>query len=80
MSAADARRWLANFEAVEARERAEAQAHPPSPESAIQGALALVALADRFAEEPARDSLQDREEDLRAYECWAKLRAAAGKP
>ena len=80
MTSEDARRWVSNFEAAEARQREETQAHPPSAESAIQGALALVALAGRFVEEPALESPQEREDELRAYECWSKLRAAAGKP
>ena len=80
MSAADARRWVADKRAAEARERAEAREHPPTAAWAIQSALALVALAGRFAEQPAREFPHEREDDLRAYECWSKLRAAAGRP
>lgn len=80
MTGADVRRWIANFEAAAALDRADLQAHPPSTESVIESALGLVALAGRFSEDPAREDPRERDDDLRAYECWAKLRAAAGRP
>ena len=80
MQSDDIRRWVVARRAAEARERAEAREHPPSAESTIRGALALVALAGRLHGWPPQEDVDGRRDDARGYERWSRLRAFFGKP
>ena len=80
MTGADLRRWIANFEAAEQADRDQKRREGPRPDQSIKLALSLMVVAARLDENPAREDPRDRAEDLHGYECWARLRAAAGKP
>jgi citrate lyase beta subunit len=75
----DVRRWAAGRRAGEARERQEQRHAGPSPDAAIAGALALIALAGRLHGWPPPDDVVSRREDLEGYRRWARLRAARGR-
>ena len=72
------RRWVAGQRAAEEQQRAALRDRGPSPRTAITQALVLVALAGRLHGWPLPETPADREEDLRAYRQWARLRAVLG--
>ena len=74
--AEEVRRWVAGRQAAEAREREEARQNCPSPGSAMSLALGLIALAGRLHGWPLPEDEDAHRDDLRAYQAWARLRAA----
>jgi hypothetical protein len=71
----DVRRWIAGYRAGQERERLEVLAAAPEPKAAIEGALALVALAGRLHGWPLPEDDVDRGEDDAARATWNRLRA-----
>lgn len=77
MHADDLRRWVAERRDAAARERRELREAGADPAHAIQSALALIALADRFA---APSAVADEREAAQVRDRWARLRRFYGRP
>lgn len=79
MSLEAARRWKANWKAVEEAQRAEIRDHAPSPSRSLADLVALVEVAIRFNGWPIADDAVSLREEASAREAWARLRAAIGR-
>ena len=77
MRADDLRRWIVEKRQTADREQRELRQAPPGRAWAIQSALALIALGDRF---PAGPSAADERDVEQVRARWARLRAFYGKP
>jgi hypothetical protein len=65
-------RWVRRYEAAERRIAAERRASRLDPEEALSRALDLTLLVEEVR--PAGPERDPTDEDLRAYETWARLR------
>lgn len=70
---ADLRKWVRQRRQAETRELAEMRDRAPDPAAALARGLSLMAYAETFA---GGESEPLSSEDLRAYQCWARLRNA----
>jgi hypothetical protein len=72
----DIRKWDANFRAAAEIERADAAAHPLTPQQAFAAAMELLNLDEQLNGSPFErfDPVSERE-DEEAREAWVKLRA-----
>jgi hypothetical protein len=71
------RRWVRSRRAAEERELSEARATVRPPGEALRAALSLVALARARHGWPLPADPHDEEEDMLAYDRWARLRRLA---
>jgi hypothetical protein len=77
MSAADLRRWALTRRAAAREEALLAAAERPTPAEAMDRALELIDLAADLHGWPLPQDPTSEEEDLIAYNRWAKLRQRA---
>ncbi len=73
----DLRRWVRSQRAAEERELSEARAAVRPPAAALRAALSLIALARARHGWPLPADPHDEEEDMIAYDRWARLRRLA---
>jgi hypothetical protein len=67
-------RWVRRYEEAERLDAAEARGRPLSPDQSLTRALELVRLAESLG--VLEDRRRTTDEDLAAYETWARLRRA----
>jgi hypothetical protein len=71
------RRWVHSRRAAEERELSEARTTVRPPDAALRAALSLIALARARHGWPLPADPRDEEEDMLAYDRWARLRRLA---
>jgi hypothetical protein len=71
------RHWVRSRRAAEERELREAQTTLRSPRASLRAALSLIALARARHGWPLPVDWSAEDEDVRAYERWARLRRVA---
>ncbi len=74
MNATDIRAWMEARRAASAREASERSASPLSAQESFRRSLRASELVERMVDRKPVESVSD--EDLTAYETWARLRAA----
>ncbi|MDD9932453.1 MAG: hypothetical protein OXT09_02555 [Myxococcales bacterium] len=74
-SAADLRKWVRQRRLAEAREKAELRDHAPDPAQALSRGLGLVAFVEATSDAAKGADGGVSQEDLLAYERWARVRA-----